>query len=175
MKIDKIALDIDGVLANFSKSACKACGVEYPQSGLFDDSWLDELVGDKLYARCRGEVFWANLEIYPWAQQIVEAVDSSGIDWRFITKPMQDPGSYSGKYLWIKKHFPKHAEKLWIINGSKAFACDGPNSLLIDDMRKNLDAWANRGGSVYEWKEVTPDWPTVLINKRIEDIKDLLK
>ena len=170
--ITKVALDLDGVLANFTKAACKKCGVLYPvDPKKFEENWLDEKTKDILWKNCRGHDFWAEIEPFPWANEIVKIVNNNCADWRFITKPSFDPGSYSGKFDWVRMNFKDKIRHLWLVNGSKAYACTGPEHLLIDDNKKNCQEWRDAGGTVFEWEEVTPNWPQYDIAKSLDELK----
>ena len=171
--ITKIALDIDGVLANFCKAAAVAMGKHYPAEPFeIPDGWLDDKE-DSLWKYCRGHDFWANIELFPWAREIHKIVDSNCADWRFITKPSFDPGSYSGKYEFVKNNFKNGVSHLWCVNGSKAYACTGPHHLLIDDNAKNCKEWEEAGGIVYRWTEISANYPKEEVNKRLDEIRNL--
>jgi len=174
--IKRIYIDLDGLIANFSLAACNSCNIPYPLNTEFGDTWLDEKCGKDIWNHCAGQEFWSNLSPFPWAQTLVHLVDSyAPKNWVFLTKSSFDAGCYSGKFLWIKQHFPNHTDKLWIVNGNKNMACGSAQDLLIDDKIKNIEQWKDAGGSTYHWTEVTPDWPADQIAKRLSDIELLLK
>ena len=175
VKITRIGLDIDGVIANFCKAAAAAMNKPYPSEPFaIPDGWLDDK--DKtLWRCCRGHDFWANIELFPWAKKIVKIVDSNCGDWRFITKPSFDPGSYSGKYEFVKNNFKNGVSRLWCVNGSKAYACTGPHHLLIDDNKKNCEEWEAAGGTVYRWTEISANWPEEKVEKRLEELRKLFE
>lgn len=177
--ITKVALDLDGVLANFCKAAAEKMGRHYPQEPFaVPNLWLDD---DKkaLWKSCRGHDFWVNIEPFPWAKKLIRIVNSNCNDWRFITKPSVDAGAYSGKFEWITKH-TKGAVKegtryLWLVNGCKSYACTGPHHLLIDDNDENCAKWKEAGGTVYQWTEISANWPEKEVEKRLLEIKNLFK
>lgn len=175
-KVKFVSLDIDGVLANFTKAACQAHGIHYPSAYAFDNGWLDVQTENGLWRHCRGHDFWATLEKFPWADQLVKLVDSKVSDWRFLSKPSFDEGCYSGKYAWVRDNIDGNAiKRLCLVNGSKAFHCSGPDHLLIDDNTKNCQEWIKAGGQAYLWIEVSPDYPDVLIKNRFKQLEELLK
>lgn len=151
-------LDLDGVLANFSESACQVCDVPYPSNTIFTDTWLDEQCGKKLWNLCRGHDFWLNIQPFPWAQELRDLIANHTDQWIFLTKSSFDAGYYSGKWEWMKRHFPKDLARLWIVNGDKSIVCRGPGDLLIDDKSKNCQPWIEAGGEIYHWRELTPDY-----------------
>jgi len=175
IKITRVGLDIDGVLANFCKAAASAMNKPYPSEPFaVPNSWLDD-DNNTLWKRCHGHDFWANIELFPWAKKIHKIVDSNCADWRFITKPSFDPGSYSGKYEFVKNNFKNGVSKLWCVNGSKAYACTGPHHLLIDDNTKNCEEWRAAGGTAYQWSEISANWPEKEVQKRLDEIEELLQ
>ena len=171
--ITRVALDLDGIIVNFCKGARAAMGDEYPAEPFqVPDKWLDE-GGKNLWQYCRGHDFWANLEPFPWAHKLVKIVKNNCKDWRLVTKPSFDRGAYSGKYEWVVNNLKGCASHLWLVNGSKAYACTGPHHLLIDDNAKNCAEWAVAGGTVYRWPEISANWPEKEVQKRLDEIQKL--
>lgn len=171
--ITKVFLDLDGIIVNFCKGAALALGKEYPKEPFaVPDMWLD-LDKNNLWKYCRGHDFWANLEPFPWYKDIIKIVDSNCPDWKFMSKPSCDAGSYSGKFEWVKNHVKGGVSRIWLINGSKAYACTGKHHLLIDDNAKNCREWEAAGGTVYRWPEVSANWPEKEIEKRLDELRNL--
>lgn len=174
----RIFLDLDGVLANFTKAACAQLGEPYPSNYVFEDySWLFDKYGDaKCYSKLRGHLYWETLELYPWAHELVEIVKESNPDeWMFLTKPMADPFCFSGKYSFVKKHFPKYANKLTIISGRKDSFVRDERDILIDDYTKNINLWEQAGGSTFFWKEISDDFDKTLVDERLKSLKEKLQ
>lgn len=159
-KIKRIFLDVDGVLANWTKKACEKTSIEYPIDFEFpNQGWLATRASVKKIQDASDSLeFWTDIEKYPWSNDIVKMVSQSGKHWNFLTKPMKTPHCFAGKAEWMFQHYPYHWDKMWIVTGSKSTVCRGPGDLLIDDMDKNLEEWKEAGGSIFEWKEVTHDW-----------------
>lgn len=174
-KIKRVFLDIDAVIANWTKPACEATGVDYPKNFEFpNQEWLSSKVGVKeIQKACENLQFWSNLEKYPWSDGIVKTVSQSGKEWRFLTKPMKTPHCFAGKAEWMFKHYPRYWDKMWIVTGSKSAVCRGEGDLLIDDFEKNISEWREANGSVFHWKEITDDY-TGGWEKRIENLKEVI-
>lgn len=174
-KIKRIFLDIDGVLANWTKMACSVTNTEYPKDFQFpNQGWLDSKIGvKKIQSACENLEFWSNLEKYPWSDEIVKTVSQSGKEWRFLTKPMKTPHCFAGKAEWMFKHYPYFWDRMWIVTGTKSATCRNEGDLLIDDMDKNLEQWKSAGGSVFEWKEITDDYSGDWKN-RIQKLKEVI-
>jgi hypothetical protein len=171
--ITKVALDLDGVLANFCKAAANKMGKVYPEEPFqIPNNWLDD-ENNTLWKCCRGHDFWAQIEPFPWAQDILKIVRENCEDWKLVTKPSFDPGSYSGKFEWVRNNIKDGIRRLWLINGSKAYACTGPHHLLIDDNDKNCEEWEKAGGTVFKWKEISENWPQYDVATRLEELKSI--
>lgn len=173
--IERIFLDLDGVMINFTKGACKALNLQYPKQFEFNGEWLYPNAGGPgpFWKAVNGHELWANLETFPWANDILKIVNSYTDNWRFLTKPSYDPGSYSGKYESVRKNFG-HINKLWLVNGDKDVVCRGPSDLLIDDKTENCEKWIAAGGTVYQWTEITDDYDPAVVKERLVRLKKLL-
>lgn len=174
----KIYVDIDGVLANFSKAAAAKLGIEYPKQYefLLWDELFSRLPRGKFYNEIVGHDFWENIEPFPYADEIVKVVNhQSHGNWEFLTKPMQDAGCYSGKFSWVKKHFPKHLQKLNIVNGSKAKCCCSNTDILIDDSPNNITEWRNAGGIGLRWVEHTDDFDSIDYIEKLHELETAIR
>jgi|GEM_PF-3180608 len=170
-----IRLDLDAVLANFTKGAARIFNYTLPEKTQFDSYDLISLFGitkGSFYKRIRGHDFWVNLEKYPWADELVKLVhEETKGQWCFLTKPMMDSGCWSGKAEWVKKSFPKHTQRLVIGAGAKSKFCTGDEDLLIDDNTKNIREWEEAGGETFLWPEVTEDYHPEKIQERLKDLR----
>lgn len=175
IKHTRIALDLDGLLLQFSKAAYKKLDLEYPTNTILNDN-LYELAGDKrkFWSTVKGHEFWASLEKYPWSDDLIQLVDKYAADWIFLTKAAHDPFCYSGKFECVQRYWPKYINRLWIVNGTKARFCRGVNDVLIDDKEQNLREWGAQGGSTFHWREVTDDYNLEEIWVRLKMIEDLI-
>ncbi len=170
----KIFLDLDGVIANFSKSASKCLDIPYPVQHEFKqyDELFAHVPKPVFYSKIRGHDFWANLGIFPYAKDLVKMIDTvSDGNWMFLTKPMMDFGCYSGKFAWVQKHFPQYLGKIIIINGTKATCCTGANDILVDDTAKNINEWAAAGGHAIRWVEKTDDFDAEWYKTKVDFLK----
>lgn len=167
-------VDLDGVVANFTKAACKVLEIEYPEHCSISYEWLYKEANrpkKEFWKKIRGEEFWTSLEPFPWANEIVNTVEQHCETFRFLSKPTFDPGCYSGKYKWVEKHFPKHIDKLILINGDKGAVCSGKKSFLIDDRVENIYSWEKNNGETFFWPEVGDKWDVAF---RITSLKNRL-
>jgi hypothetical protein len=170
----RVKLDMDGVITNFTKAACKLMGEPYPSNEqLADYGWLFRKCGDaKCYSRLKGHLFWTSMEKFPWADELIDIVDTeSKGNWIFLTKPMIDPYCYSGKAEWIMKHYRSHLNKLTIIGADKSLLVKNNKDVLIDDHPKNVANWTNAGGSTFQWVEARDDTDPLSIKVRLGNVK----
>jgi 5'(3')-deoxyribonucleotidase len=152
-----IYLDMDGVTVNWTLAMCRANNLPYPVKARLKAYGLAEfLTRAQIDATHTPLSFWTELEPYPWSASIIDLVDITCPDWQFLTKACISPWSYSGKALWIDKHFPKYAKKLIIVRGNKAHV-GKPGDILIDDHPDNIKDWNTMGGLGFRWEEMTPD------------------
>jgi 5'(3')-deoxyribonucleotidase len=174
----RVKLDMDGVLVNFTKAACKLLGEPYPQDEktLTDYGWLFRKVGDaKCYSRLKGHHFWATLEKFPWADELIDIVDTeSKGNWIFLTKPMIDAYCYSGKAEWIMKNYRSYLNKLTIIGADKSLLVKDHKDVLIDDHPKNVANWKEAGGSIIHWTELGDEHNPDAVKERLNQVRQQL-
>ena len=128
-------VDLDGVIVDFIKGYYELTGTDI--SGSFHD---DENFWDPINKA--GYDFWINLT---WTEDGKEL-------WNYIKKynpeilsaPSRQDDSRVGKHDWVRKELPGSHLILRSAKNKKEFA--SPNSILIDDLQKNVDSWIESGG-----------------------------
>lgn len=166
----KIYLDMDDTITGFSE-AVKALGAG---SGLDMDA-LDE-DRQRMYTAIEeaGEEFWAKM---PWKEEGKEL-------WNFL-KPyhpvlLSSPGKFRdaepGKQTWINRELPG----VTLICDAEKYRYAERGSILIDDMKDNIEAWKEAGGtgilftSVSDTKEKLQDLlkkPVIKMRTLAEEVK----
>ena len=148
-----VFLDMDGVLVDFVGGINKVFSLpkEFPPpkaDGLPQWNWFENygLTSREVNAVCDID-FWANLEWMHDGKQIFkyieERVDQSNI--YLLTTPMPNPGSGTGKMLWVNKHLPRYSERTIITQAPKSIFA-GLDRLLIDDKDENVTEFVAAGG-----------------------------
>lgn len=173
----RVNLDMDGVIANFTKQACKVMGEPYPSNTVFKDySWVFDKHGKhSCYKRMKGHHFWLEVEPFPWTQKLIDIVDKeSDGNWMYLTKPMVDPFCYSGKAEWIMKHRRNTLDKLTIIGSGKHHVARNVFDVLIDDKIGNCEDWTKAGGSAYFWEEISDDYDPEFVQQRLKHLTQYL-
>ncbi|MCP4541728.1 MAG: hypothetical protein GY832_31740 [Chloroflexi bacterium] len=150
-----VFLDCDGILADWNAGVHAALGISHDYEhwpyakGRDGWNWHDEIgVPFKMVNALCDFDLWADL---PWmhdGRAIYDRVAASfGLDnIRLLTTPMPSVQSASGKMAWAQKNIPELAEQVIITTAPKETLAGTPNSLLIDDSSKNVDAWRGAGG-----------------------------
>lgn len=183
----KLYIDSDGILTNTSKKNCARLGLKYPSYiddvDMADYGWVKKQVDpEKFYHSFKGQDFWTELDAYPWARDLLDHVNNLTLgNFKILTRAMDDPECFSGKYIWWKRHFPEFLGKLIITGprfrsvvdgeeifngGEKEFFANSPNDILVDDHLKNIGPWLENGGSAIWWKELPEDAPRYIIEDR---------
>lgn len=88
--------------------------------------------------------FWLYLRCYPWARNLIEAVESAGYRPIICTAPTHDPACAAQKTQWLQAHFGRG--RLDYFLGSQKHLLAQPGRILIDDSDKNCEAFAAAGG-----------------------------
>jgi len=151
-----IYIDMDGVVADFD-SAIKAfmpdletgCGDNYEERAKLVDAICAE----------NPDIFHNLPPIEGAIEAVTELLTDSDLDVYFLSTPMWHvPESFTGKRLWIEKHFGELAKKRLILTHRKDL-CIG--DFLIDDRLKN-GAAEFRGQHIHFGTPTFPDWPRVM-------------
>ena len=155
--IDRVLLDLDGVLANMVGGVCDRFGWIYPES-LTDHSsrqaqmpyYLHEIFEverDEIWPHL-GREFWANLKPLPWAFDVIKVLEKRfGENICILTHPVDTDGAIDGKRDWIKQHTPQFRWRQQI--GTAKSFCASPRHVLVDDHEKNLIEFREEGGHTF--------------------------
>ena len=157
--IRTILLDIDGVCNRFQYHVLNALGLPYPDDSHYpiECGW-DIVAAANAIAGCErftSTAFWNAITREMWAsappssefpQVLVWAADSVGKEYvHFLSSPTLSPDSLAGKLGWIQRFAPSWMQRQFLIGPSKHL-CANPETLLIDDSDKNVDAFRKYGG-----------------------------
>ena len=107
-----------------------------------------------------GPNFWANLDPYPWAQDLLEFVSKVARDVTILTKPLVlEGGMYNfretgacvqGKLEFLHKHFGgAHG----VVFTDKKSVASKPGVLLVDDDESYEAAFTAAGGHQFIWPQ----------------------
>lgn len=187
---NRVFLDVDGVIARWTcqfieyLEAETELSIDYLPS-ISDQTnyyFIEKYLKNKYdinfndYAdRFHGdEEFWSSMKIYDWSEKLLDIVaKATNGNFRFLTKAANTPASFSGKYKFINKHFPKYLNRLVITNTKKSFLAHG-NAILIDDSSKNISEWVKAGGQVFYWRELDYNSDPIEVKTALDELKDFL-
>lgn len=157
-------MDIDGVVADFAKAYRDI----FNRSAYDDDSFTVE--------QCCLTVpnFFRLLPVNEKGRELYERLKDD-YDIVFLTTPMEGMKECKrDKLTWIRENFGDHNDVLFSAKKHEYVMDD--KSILIDDMKHNLDPWVEAGGTAIDFKRNTNDKIVEIINdvfdrKNIDDVQ----
>lgn len=169
-----ILIDMDGVLVDFVSGACSVHGVTRTQLEEYWPvcTWsITKPMGDlrrvilresvnllgqefpdftdsDLWAPINnmGPEFWIGLQPLPWIDQLIKAVEETGMEWHIISDPSPacSLAAYDGKCRWLKNYFGNDFDRFALTPHKHLFA--SRKNMLIDDKKENVDKFTEAGG-----------------------------
>ena len=148
MGIEKIYFDMDGVLADFDRGVRELCGMEVPDQGTRPPA-QDVIMWEAIR---KIDHFYDRLELMPGAKEMFDAVYVkygdrceilTGIPkekWGIVT-------SAEDKISWMKRILSDRIKVNICYRAEKILKCTGPETVLIDDLKKNIDEWQGKDGT----------------------------
>jgi len=152
-----IYCDMDGVLCDFDQGYEKLTDMSTQEANAIGKSYFWKLFREKLKEKnIKEKDFWANLEWQPggkelWAhikQYTPNILSAPAVDFSLPSDEQLSPEknqAIQGKKEWIAKHLSGVGEEIFVPAPQKATYAS-PKNILIDDMKKNTDAWKASGG-----------------------------
>ena len=139
-EINKIFVDMDGVLADFEK------GIELPMflNGPFTNK--DDYDSRKKELSDKG--LFAALPPMPGMELLVNYLKNTGIHWEILTASgaINRPVVVRDKTIWVNKHIHPKPIVTSTLRGADKAVYARPSHILIDDRKSNIDAWTKAGG-----------------------------
>ena len=131
-----IYCDLDGVLVDFEKGYEEASDKPMSDAGKGAEFW------EPIHKM--GAAFWANLKWLPDGHELWDHIKPYNPI--ILSAPSQDESSREGKELWKKNNLPDVKMILTPAKFKQRYATN-KSKILIDDMKKNIDQWEERGGT----------------------------
>lgn len=149
--MNKIYIDLDGVCVDFIGSAAKLFGMTKEElmpkwkPGLWDMSEVVGLSHAEFFKKLEegGEDFWADMELYPWADELYESCKKLAPTY-FLTMPTGDPRCLSGKLKMLHR-WHGHGFSDYVMTKHKDH-CANSHTILIDDHDLNVEKFKKSGG-----------------------------
>jgi excisionase family DNA binding protein len=155
MKVERILLDLDGVLSDFFSEALRRLNEALGEKVLREDYIVDwggpfhmHEVFDISPARFweiveQGDNFWSSLKPFPWAKELLEHCRQHA-EVTIATSPSEHPLCAAQKMRWCQEHLGLSASQVMI--GSRKYLMAQRNTLLIDDLDPNVRKFRAAGG-----------------------------
>lgn len=145
--IKTVYLDMDGILVNFVGAVNKYMGI--PKDTIPTKwNWVKDygFTFDDVNSWCDIN-FWHTLDWTYDGHDIIRLVVSTFKPEQIylLTTPMPNPGSYTGKALWVQSHLPEYNKRLIVTPVPKSLFAT-PSILLIDDKDENVEEFVKAGG-----------------------------
>ncbi len=152
-----IYCDMDGVLCNFDKGYEDLTGVSTQEANEKSKSSFWKRFRDSLNEKnIKEKDFWANLEWQPGGKELWNHIQqynpnilsAPAVDFSLPSDEQLSPEknqAIQGKKEWIAKNLSGVGEEIFVPAPQKALYAN-PKSILIDDMKKNTDAWRASSG-----------------------------
>lgn len=140
--MQRIFLDLDGVMADFDKHFTDLFGLEPPSKGGTDDDTMWKLVYE------HGN-FFRTMPLMEGAKRFYMAAALAGIEFIILTAASKKHYQHVAeqKMEWVRKHFGPIILTLPVYgSSSKALFIQNKDDILIDDYKKNCDRWTAAGG-----------------------------
>ena len=143
-KVKRIFIDMDGVLADFLR------GVEGPQ--YLGEPLTNDAEGHSTYDDRKEELtnkrLFANLPPMVDMYDLLAYVRHCEVPWEILTAAGEVNRHLvvHDKNEWIKRHVDPTVPVTCTFTGTQKAAYAFEGSVLIDDRKKNIDAWVDAGG-----------------------------
>ena len=149
MKIKKLYLDMDGVLADFERGARELAHAEpLPLNGKRSPE-----ADDRMWAAVRTvDHFYGKLELMPGAKEWFDRLYARyGDACEILTGiPRLHRGienAREDKLEWVRRRLSKDIVVNIVLRAEKPGFCTGPDCVLIDDSEGNIRKWREAGGT----------------------------
>lgn len=154
-----IALDLDGVMADFEKGVETMFDMSIPPKKTIDPTEINtrniifNLISDM------GSKFWENLEMMPDATMLYDFIKNHCEDFFVLTAypKTNTQAAIDGKMVWCQKHLnidvsPKNFICCKAVEKQNYINHLNKPAILIDDMIKNINQWEQKGGTAIHHK-----------------------
>lgn len=170
-----VALDVDGVLANFTGHMLTALGAPLKEEDV--TQWdvfgmLSPELNVKAKALLKTDEFWDSQPLLPHADEGVKLLRDEGFDVIFVTSPWLGHKAWAHvRREWLKRHVGAAPDEVIVCMRKEHVKAD----VLIDDKLENVRAWATahvRGLAVL-FSAPYNDFPGAWLAERMHDWQDL--
>jgi 5'(3')-deoxyribonucleotidase len=150
----QILLDMDGVLADFTKAALRAMNKIYGKTTTIQQyavefgKWgINDFYGvpmSKMWEAVDNTPgFWLDIEPIEWYQKLYDALSEIG-QVTILTQPGEDPECSKQKLQWLDLYMGIKSDAVFM--GARKYLMAG-NGILIDDYVENINKFRTAGGT----------------------------
>jgi len=141
---------MDGVLADFDRGVSELCGL-VPQS--LNSAHRSQEEDDRMWQQIKKiDHFYDKLELMPGAKTLFDMLYRQyGEKCEILTgipkAKREIETAAEDKISWVHRLLAKDIKVNIVYREEKPKYCDGPEYILIDDMKKNVSEWNAMGGT----------------------------
>ncbi|MBP3195035.1 MAG: hypothetical protein J6M05_05160 [Cardiobacteriaceae bacterium] len=148
-KVEKIYIDLDGVLADFDGGVLKFCGYKLPDYNLPREKVFNEKLWQDL---SQVPNFYRKLELILGAKELFNfAVEKFGNKVEILSaipRPEKNIlNATEDKIAWCREYLSADIKVNLCYREEKQAFCLGKEYFLIDDLKRNIQEWENSGGT----------------------------
>lgn len=162
-----IYFDLDMTLANFIKEFMKH------NPSVKKEDVINQSIPDDTFWPMVQKInnFWENLEPMKNGIALMDWACKEGYNVEILSSPSRhDKRSIKGKHTWVKKYLSKYSPKVNLVRASEKQTFSNENSILVDDLEKNIKQFKSKGGKGLLFKDNTS-----MLNKLKELVNDIKK
>lgn len=145
--IDRILIDMDGVIADFVSPSLKAAAIPLSHDECLCWDYFGGFMTEAEFWAAIESVdgFWDSLKPYEWAYELVERCRRTAPVY-FCSAPARHKSCAGAKIEWLRENsFLKGKEDHFILTPHKHLLAN-PGTVLIDDGQHNIGAFRKAGG-----------------------------
>ena len=149
--MERILLDLDGVLVDFVGGMMKALDKPWPfdrpeAMGEWDLMDLWGLEQAAFWEPCNHAAFWAALNWLADGREILRVCEREvgQANVYISTSPSLSPNAWKGKALWLQEHMPDYRGRVLMGSCKEILASAG---VLVDDYDRNVQRFREAGGT----------------------------
>ena len=163
MEFEKIYFDMDGVLVDFNRGVLDICQIDAGDQETPGREKLDDMMFKAIAATPH---FYFKLEPIDGMLDILnELISRYGTKVEILTgipKPERNVVTAADdKREWIRKFVSEDMVVHTVQRKEKMEYAKGPWTILVDDMKKNIDEWNGAGGTGIRFTGVDDLWKTL--------------